>query len=120
LHVEHYVRSAQIAERGKIDMVFFADGAGVRQADEPRGSLCRTGRDIVELEPMTLLPALARELGEYVAITTNGLDCLAALYVSGVNRPFLVLPPSVQRQNGGGWPAVLARARDRAGGGPAV
>ena len=59
LHVEHYVRSAQIAERGKVDMVFFADGAGVRQGDEPRGSLCRTGRDIVELEPMTLLPALA-------------------------------------------------------------
>jgi FMN-dependent oxidoreductase (nitrilotriacetate monooxygenase family) len=59
LRVEHYVRSAQIAERGKVDMVFFADGAGVRQADEPRGSLCRTGRDIVELEPMTLLPALA-------------------------------------------------------------
>jgi FMN-dependent oxidoreductase (nitrilotriacetate monooxygenase family) len=59
LRVEHYVRSAQIAERGKLDMVFFADGAGVRQADEPRGSLCRTGRDIVELEPMTLLPALA-------------------------------------------------------------
>jgi FMN-dependent oxidoreductase (nitrilotriacetate monooxygenase family) len=59
LHVGHYVRSAQIAERGKVDMVFFADGAGVRRADEPRGSLCRTGRDIVELEPMTLLPALA-------------------------------------------------------------
>ena len=28
LQVEHYVRSAQTAERGKIDMIFFADGAG--------------------------------------------------------------------------------------------
>ena len=40
LHVEHYVRSAQIAERGKLDMIFFADGAGIRQGDNPRGSLC--------------------------------------------------------------------------------
>ena len=40
LHVEHYVRSAQIAERGKFDMIFFADGAGIRQGDNPRGALC--------------------------------------------------------------------------------
>jgi FMN-dependent oxidoreductase (nitrilotriacetate monooxygenase family) len=70
LRVEHYVRSAQIAERGKVDMVFFADGAGVRQADEPRGSLCRTGRDIVELEPMTLLPALAM-VTKHVGLATT-------------------------------------------------
>ena len=59
LHVEHYVRSAQIAERGKLDMIFFADGAGIRQGDNPPGSLARTGRDMVELEPTMLLPALA-------------------------------------------------------------
>src|ERR1700733_10460365 len=57
--VEHYVRSAQTAERGKLDMIFFADGAGIRQGDHPRASLARTGRDMVELEPMTLLPVLA-------------------------------------------------------------
>jgi FMN-dependent oxidoreductase (nitrilotriacetate monooxygenase family) len=51
-------------------MVFFADGAGVRQADEPRGSLCRTGRDIVELEPMTLLPALAM-VTKHVGLATT-------------------------------------------------
>jgi len=59
LHVEHYVRSAQIAERGTMDMVFFADGAGIRQSDDPPGSLSRTGRDMIELEPTMLLPALA-------------------------------------------------------------
>ena len=59
LHVEHYVHSAQIAERGKMDMVFFADGAGIRQGDTPPGSLSRTGRDMIELEPTMLLPALA-------------------------------------------------------------
>ncbi len=59
LRVEHYVRSAQIAERGKLDMIFFADGAGIRQGDNPRGALSRTGRDMLELEPTMLLPALA-------------------------------------------------------------
>ena len=44
LQVEHYVRSAQTAECGKLDMVFFADGAGIRQGDNPPGSLARTGR----------------------------------------------------------------------------
>ena len=28
LHVEHYVRNTQVAESGKLDMIFFADGAG--------------------------------------------------------------------------------------------
>ena len=32
LQVEHYVRSAQTAERGKLDMVFFADGARIHRA----------------------------------------------------------------------------------------
>ena len=59
LCVEHYVRSARIAERGKLDMIFFADGAGIRQGDDPPGSLSRTGRDMLELEPTMLLPALA-------------------------------------------------------------
>src|SRR5258708_7339664 len=70
LHVEHYVRSAQIAEQGKLDMIFFADGAGIRQGDDPRGSLSRTGRDMVELEPMTLLPALAMVTSHVGLVTT--------------------------------------------------
>src|SRR6202167_4792756 len=70
LHVEHYVRSAQIAERGKLDMIFFADGAGIRQGDNPAGTLCRTGRDMVEMEPMTLLPALAMVTKHVGLVTT--------------------------------------------------
>ncbi|MBL6615500.1 MAG: LLM class flavin-dependent oxidoreductase [Reyranella sp.] len=70
LHVEHYVRSAQTAERGKLDMIFFADGAGIRQGDTPPGSLARTGRDMVELEPMTLLPALAMVTTRVGLVTT--------------------------------------------------
>jgi FMN-dependent oxidoreductase (nitrilotriacetate monooxygenase family) len=70
LRVEHYVRSAQLAERGKLDMIFFADGAGIRQGDNPPGSLSRTGRDMVELEPMTLLPALAMVTRHVGLVTT--------------------------------------------------
>src|SRR6185503_4102116 len=51
--------SAQAAERGKCDLIFFADGIGIRERDIPRGSLVRSGYELVELEPMTLLPALA-------------------------------------------------------------
>ena len=74
LHVEHYVHSAQIAERGKLDMIFFADGAGIRQGDNPPGSLSRTGRDMIELEPTMLLPALAmvtRHIGLVATASTT-------------------------------------------------
>src|SRR6476646_10880854 len=70
LHVEHYVRNARIAERGKLDMIFFADGAGIRQGDSPPGALSRTGRDMVEMEPMTLLPALAMVTRHVGLVTT--------------------------------------------------
>lgn len=35
----------------------------------------------------------AGSLAPDVIVTTNGLDCLAALRASGIERPFLVLPP---------------------------
>src|SRR5262247_2775658 len=59
LRFEHYRRSALAAERGKCDLIFFADGIGIRERDVPRGSLARSGYEIVEMEPLTLLPALA-------------------------------------------------------------
>ena len=59
LRFDHYARSAQLAEQGKCDLIFFADGIGVRERDIPRGSLARSGYEIVEMEPLTLLPALA-------------------------------------------------------------
>jgi alkanesulfonate monooxygenase SsuD/methylene tetrahydromethanopterin reductase-like flavin-dependent oxidoreductase (luciferase family) len=68
LRFERYARSAQAAERGKCDMIFFADGIGIRERDAPRGSLSRSGYEIIEMEPMTLLPALAvRQLYQQVA-----------------------------------------------------
>src|ERR1700727_1700515 len=43
LRFDHYVRNAQAAERGLFDMIFFADGIGIREKDEPKGSLSRSG-----------------------------------------------------------------------------
>ena len=70
LSFEHYARSAQLAERGKCDLLFFADGIGIRERDVPRGSLARSGYEIVEMEPMTLLPALAVVTQHIGLITT--------------------------------------------------
>ena len=70
LRFEHYVRSAQTAERGKCDMIFFADGIGIRERDAPRGSLARSGYEIVEMEPLTLLPALAVTTKHIGLVTT--------------------------------------------------
>jgi FMN-dependent oxidoreductase (nitrilotriacetate monooxygenase family) len=70
LRFEHYVRNAQMAERGLFDMIFFADGIGIREKDEPKGSLSRSGYEIVELEPMTLLPALGA-LTKHIGLVTT-------------------------------------------------
>src|SRR4051812_33017099 len=47
LRFDHYARSAQAAERGKCDLVFFADGIGIRERNVPSGSLARSGYEIV-------------------------------------------------------------------------
>ncbi|HKC29100.1 MAG TPA: LLM class flavin-dependent oxidoreductase [Jatrophihabitans sp.] len=51
LTAEHYIRLAQIAERGKLDSIFFADGLAV-------GPNIRYGSQN-NLEPLTLLAAIA-------------------------------------------------------------
>ncbi|MGE3538090.1 MAG: LLM class flavin-dependent oxidoreductase [Candidatus Tectimicrobiota bacterium] len=74
VRLDHYVRTAQAAERGKCDLIFFADGIGIRERDEPRGALARQGRDIVDLDPLTLLPALAmvtRHIGLVATASTT-------------------------------------------------
>ena len=58
LDFKYFLNTARLAERAKFDMVFFADGIGIRVRDEPEGSLCRSPQT-VELEPLTLLSAIA-------------------------------------------------------------
>ena len=47
LSFEHYARSAKAAERGLCDLIFFADGIGIRERDVPPGSLPRLGYELV-------------------------------------------------------------------------
>jgi FMN-dependent oxidoreductase (nitrilotriacetate monooxygenase family) len=56
--LSHYRRVAETAERAKMDMVFLADGIGLRTRDEPPGAL-RRSHQVFELEPLTLLSALS-------------------------------------------------------------
>jgi alkanesulfonate monooxygenase len=67
--INHYVRVARTAERGLFDMLFLADGIGLRQRDEPAGSLCRSNQN-VELEPLTMLSALAM-MTEHVGLVAT-------------------------------------------------
>ncbi|MDQ0474342.1 LLM class flavin-dependent oxidoreductase [Labrys wisconsinensis] len=53
-----FLNVVHTAEKAKLDMVFLADGIGVRLDDKPKGSMSRS-RHNVELEPLTLLSALA-------------------------------------------------------------
>jgi len=66
---QYFLYSARIAERGKFDMVFFADGIGIRANDDPPGSLARSNRN-AELEPITLLSALAPMTSNIGLVTT--------------------------------------------------
>ncbi|MFC3126903.1 LLM class flavin-dependent oxidoreductase [Pseudoroseomonas globiformis] len=54
----HFVRLAQSAEAAKFDMLFLADGIGIRAKDAPPGALQQTAQSTV-LEPLTLLSGLA-------------------------------------------------------------
>ncbi len=74
LRFEHYAQSARAAERGFCDLIFFADGIGVRERDVPKGARARSGYEIVEMEPLTLLPALAvvtRHIGLVTTASTT-------------------------------------------------
>jgi FMN-dependent oxidoreductase (nitrilotriacetate monooxygenase family) len=73
LDYRYFLNTALMAERAKFDMVFFADGVGIRVRDEPEGSLCRSPQT-VELEPLTLLSAIAthtRNIGLVATASTT-------------------------------------------------
>jgi FMN-dependent oxidoreductase (nitrilotriacetate monooxygenase family) len=66
---EYFLASTRAAERAKFDMVFFADGIGIRDKDSPPGSLARSHKN-AELEPLTLLSALAPMTRHIGLVTT--------------------------------------------------
>ena len=98
----HFRRVAQSAEAARFDMVFLADGIGIRAKDEPPGSLCRSAQT-AELEPITLLSALA-------AVTQHiGLVATAS---TTYNEPFHIARKyaSLDQISGGraGWNIVTS------------
>jgi FMN-dependent oxidoreductase (nitrilotriacetate monooxygenase family) len=100
--LSHFVRVAQVAESGKFDMLFLADGIGIRAKDEPPGALSRSAQT-AELEPLTLLSALA-------AVTSRiGLVATAS---TTYNEPFHIARKyaSLDHLSGGraGWNIVTS------------
>ena len=104
----HFLRCARRAEEGRFDMVFFADGIGVRANDEPPGSLAHSNRN-VELEPLTLLSALA-PMTRHI-----GLVCTAS---TTYNEPYHIARKfaSLDHISGGraGWNIVTSWSEQEA------
>ena len=104
----HFLRCAQAAERGLFDMVFFADGIGVRANDDPPGSLAHSNRN-VELEPLTLLAAIA-PMTRHI-----GLVCTAS---TTYNEPYHIARKfaSLDHISGGraGWNVVTSWSEQEA------
>lgn len=108
LDYRYFLRSAQIAEAAKMDMVFLADSVGVRQRDEPAGALCRSSQN-VELEPITLLTAIAAHTSHIGLVATAS---------TSFNEPFNIARKyaSLDHISGGraGWNAVASWGHEEA------
>lgn len=100
--VEHFVTNARIAEEACFDTVFLADTLSVRSDDDPKGSAARDSNN-VELEPVTLLAALA--------MRTKHIGLVATASTS-YNEPFHIARKfaSIDHISGGraGWNAVTS------------
>ncbi|MCM0594315.1 MAG: LLM class flavin-dependent oxidoreductase [Gloeotrichia echinulata IR180] len=77
LNFQHFRQVAQTAERGKFDMIFFADGVAVRQRGQGLEAVSRGS--VVHFEPLTLLSALS--------VVTEHIG-LAATVSTTYNEPF--------------------------------
>jgi FMN-dependent oxidoreductase (nitrilotriacetate monooxygenase family) len=108
LDFRYFLNTAQIAERAKFDMVFLADGIGIRVRDEPEGSLCRSAQT-VDLEPLTLLAA--------VATHTQNIGLVATASTT-YNEPFHIARKyaSLDHISGGraGWNIVTSWSDEEA------
>jgi len=104
----HFAALAKRAEEICLDMLFLADGIGVRVRDEPPGAFAQSSQ-IADLEPTTLLSALS-------AITSHiGLVATAS---TTYNEPFHVARKfaSLDRISGGraGWNMVTSWSQPEA------
>jgi alkanesulfonate monooxygenase len=70
MDINYFVHVAHVAEKGLFDLLFLADALAIHQDDLPAGSLSRLSRN-VELEPFTLLSALAM-VTKHVGLVATG------------------------------------------------
>lgn len=103
VRLEHYIRTAQTAERGKFHIAFLADGLSMKTEDAPKGSLERI--DVMQIEPIVILSALA-------AVTEKiGLIATAS---TTYNEPYHIARrfASLDHMSGGraGWNVVTSWA----------
>jgi len=100
--ISHFMRIAQTAEAAKFDMLFLADGIGIRTTDTPPGALGQSAQTL-DLEPLTLLSAVS-------AVTKHiGLVATAS---TTYNEPFHIARKyaSLDHISGGraGWNIVTS------------
>jgi FMN-dependent oxidoreductase (nitrilotriacetate monooxygenase family) len=104
----YFLNTARLAEQARFDMVFLADGIGIRVRDEPEGSLCRSPQT-VELEPLTLYAAIATH--------TEHIGFVATASTS-YNEPFHIARKfaSLDHISGGraGWNVVTSWSDEEA------
>lgn len=104
----YFLESARKAEAAKFDTIFFADGLAVRGSDNPPGVLSRDMKN-VELEPLTLLSA--------IAACTSKIGLVATASTS-YNQPYHVARKyaSLDHISGGraGWNVVTSWSQQEA------
>jgi alkanesulfonate monooxygenase len=75
MNLKNTILCAQIAERGKLDLIFLADGNGVRQMDKPAlFTACSPSDRPAVFEPVTMLSAIAmvtEHIGLVATATTS-------------------------------------------------
>jgi len=108
---QHYVHVAQLAEKGKMDTLFFQDSAAMGRADLLVRGDPNAGRftAVARIEPMTLLPALAT-MTSHIGLIATGTTTYNEPY--HLARRFL----SIDHLSGGraGWNLVTSQAEDEA------
>lgn len=105
---KYYLETARKAEQACLDMIFFADGVGIRAADNPRGALSHDSKN-VELEPLTLLAAIGASTSKIGLVATASTT---------YNEPFHIARKyaSIDHISGGraGWNVVTSWSQEEA------
>ncbi|HDS1775796.1 TPA: LLM class flavin-dependent oxidoreductase [Pseudomonas putida] len=108
IQFKYYLETARKAEAAKLDMIFFADGVGIRAADNPKGALSHDSKN-AELEPLTLLAA--------IGACTSKIGLVATASTT-YNEPFHIARKyaSIDHISGGraGWNVVTSWSQEEA------